>query len=938
MTTTENRPVPRTAVDGGAWRLNVLGPVELCYDANPVEVTGETRALLALLARTPCEEVSTATIVAAMWGSSPPEDSESEVASCVSRLRKALTVVAPKVDPTSVVVTLPAGYILAIQPSNADILAFERLLADSRRAVSVGQPALALQQADAALSLWRGEAYQDYGELAFARAEANRLEELRLAAVESRVDALLALSAPIAPPHLMTELQQLVAEHWHRERLWGQLMTVLVRLGRRADALAVHRRAQEQLAERLHIQPGAELRAVEEAVINRDPMLFGVPMQTTTVPAALSTTVPACVGRDEEVAWLCAALDLAATRRAQARLVVGSPGIGKSRLIAEVAQRAAERGVTIRYWRADARGLETHVAEPDRLSLVIVEDLDQAQKEDVARVATFVRAAMTRPVVTLVTCRDPVRVGDVASVPKLALSALDDAAVAEIVRIYAPSATDKVAASAMLKANGVPARVHKAASEWAFARAGRRIDRAVADAAEPRRMLTALRDEVVAGALDLAHVRAKARVLRPVSRSAGSPYPGLMGFGPGDVEIFHGRERLVADVLARVVEAPLLALVGEPGTGKSSLLRAGVLPAITAGVLPDSSRWRQVVVTPSTVASLADLIAPPRAPIPVPASLVTSNPLTTPTALMPLASGPGGGGRGAADEPDADAADDRFPMDEVADFAPAGPPPPSPPADGQEALSAGTPSAGSPALRIPGPRQAATAAAADTDDDEPAQTLLVVDQFEQVFTALDPHARAEFVEALIHATTTGRVMLAMRSDFYQRCAELPALAQLVSANTVLMPPMTEEELRRAVLRPAAVAGLEFEPGLVDRLVAEVEDGNGGLAHLAITLRELWHHRNGTSLTLAGYQAGPGLGAAIEAYADSVFARLANPQARTAGRALLLGLCRVTEDKLAVRVRANLSEVLAQAGAGSHCRPGRARRRWTRLDLAKRGRD
>src|SRR6185369_13833908 len=132
---------------------------------------------LALLARTPCEEVDTASIVAALWGSAVPEDAENQVASAVSRLRKALTVVAPNVDPTSVVVTLPAGYILAIQPSNADILIFERLLADGRRALSVGQPALALRQFDAALRMWRGGAYEDFGELGFARAEAARLDD-----------------------------------------------------------------------------------------------------------------------------------------------------------------------------------------------------------------------------------------------------------------------------------------------------------------------------------------------------------------------------------------------------------------------------------------------------------------------------------------------------------------------------------------------------------------------------------------------------------------------------------------------------------------------------------------------------------------------------------------------------------------------------------------
>src|SRR5690606_22454688 len=155
---------------------------------------------------------------------------------------------------------------------------------------------------------------------------------------------------------------------------------------------------------------------------------------------------------------------------------VGTPGMGKTRLIAEVAKRAAERGAVIRYWRADARGLESHVAEPDRLTVVIVEDLDRAPHEDVTRVTAFVRSVMTRPVATFVTCRDPVRVGDLVSVPKLVLSALDDAAITDIVRIYAPSASEKAAAAAMANTGGVPAKVHRAASEWAFARAGRRID------------------------------------------------------------------------------------------------------------------------------------------------------------------------------------------------------------------------------------------------------------------------------------------------------------------------------------------------------------------------------------------------------------------------------------------------------------------------------
>ena len=93
--------------------------------------------------------------------------------------------------------------------------------------------------------------------------------------------------------------------------------------------------------------------------------------------------------------------------------------------------------------------------------------------------------------------------------------------------------------------------MHRLAAEWAFARAGRRIDRAVADAAEPRRTLGALRDEVVAGALELAHVRSRARLLRPGTRTLGSPYPGLAGFGPGDTELFHGRGIAILKTMAQ---------------------------------------------------------------------------------------------------------------------------------------------------------------------------------------------------------------------------------------------------------------------------------------------------------------------------------------------------------------------------------------------------
>src|SRR5262249_35800624 len=159
----------------------------------------------------------------------------------------------------------------------------------------------------------------------------------------------------------------------------------------------------------------------------------------------------------------------------------------------------ADRDVPIWYLRADTRDLDPSAVPFDRLSLVVVDDLDQGTHEDVERVADFLRSAPTRPVAVVITCRDPVRVGDLARGPKLAPTALDEHAVAETVRVYAPTATDATASSAMINAGGVPAKVHRAASEWAFGRAGRRIDRAVGDAPEPARRLAYLRAEVIAG-------------------------------------------------------------------------------------------------------------------------------------------------------------------------------------------------------------------------------------------------------------------------------------------------------------------------------------------------------------------------------------------------------------------------------------------------------
>jgi DNA-binding SARP family transcriptional activator len=816
-----------------AWRLNVLGPVELCYESSPVAVTGIARDLLALLARTPGQEVSTTGVIASLWGGRPPDDAQNIVASQVSRLRKALTAVAPDVDPTSVVVATPVGYILHIGVSNVDAEAFELLLADGRRALAVGQPALAVGRLDAALKLWRGAAYADFGDQPFTRVEAQRLEELRLAAIESRVEARLALAAPGVPAELIGEVQGLLLEHWHRERLWVHLMTALYRRGRRSDALSALRRAERRLVEDLSIKPGTELRAAERAVLSDDPSLFGIALKASIPPAPLSAREPACIGREQEVDWLIAALDMAATRRAQARLVVGSPGIGKTRVVVEVAQRVAERGVAIRYGRGDPGSPDSVrdalVAEPDRLNLIVLDDLDLAPTEDVLEVIRFIRSHVDRPVLTLPTCRDPVRVGELSSLPKLVLTALGEAAVGEIVRIYAPATTDTVAVAAMTNACGVPGRLHRAASEWAFNRAGRRIDRAAASVAEPSQRLVSLREEIVGGVIELDQVRRSTLPLRPAARPfAGCPYRGLARYESADAELFRGREQAVAEVVSRLVDTPVLAIIGPAGSGKSSLVRAGVLPAIAGGVLPDSGRWRQLLVTPSAAAELALRLA------------------------QELDEDP-------ADGPDPADATELAALADVADFDGAAVNEPTaelkqiPPSDNESPV-----------------------------DSRPRRTLLVVDQFEEVFT-LVPAARAELFATLSEAAASDSVTVVVvtRSDAYPRLAEYPELGRLAAANALLLTPMTSEELRRAIEEPAAMAGVTVEPPLVDALVADAP--TAGLPAFSAGLTALWG-----DLRLEAYRSGGGLGQAVEDFGERAYAAL-TPAQRTLAEEILVSL-------------------------------------------------
>ena len=787
-------------------RVCVLGHLAVDYDGHPVEVSGVAGAVLALLSRTPGQVTSVGAVIDGLWGEQPPTRPEKAVASYVSRLRRALSGAGGGVDPVALVVTRAPGYVLDVPPSAIDSAVFETTVAQGRRALAVGQPALAASTLRRALALWRGEALEEFRGHPFARAEAVRLDEVRRSAVQVRIEADLAVTAPGAPPTLIAELESLVASYPHQERLWAQLMIALYRSGRQADALQAYRRARSRLIEDLGVEPGPELRDTERAVLSGDRGLHGTPVRATAVPDSLAGRGSICVGRDEDLARLSAGLDAAAHDRAQAMLVVAPEGFGKTELIAELARRSAERGVVCRYGHGSA-ALDVLVANPNRLSLVLVDGADELSTVELERVAAWVRASTDRPVLTVATARAvPDQLRDL---PRLMLAPLSPTAVTELVRLYAPGSEDD-ALAAVAGAGGVPAFVHDAAVRWVSDRAGRRVDRAVALAAEPRERLGEATEEIVAGVLDLEQVRARARFLCPARDVVLCPYKGLARFESADADLFHGRERLVAELIARLVGAPLLAVVGASGSGKSSVVRAGLLPALAAGALPGSVAWQQVVVTPTTDLRYAFL------------------------------------------------------------------------------------------------------------DAVPAPTVLVVDQFEEAFTALDAERHTAFVAELVDAAGTGRttVVLTLRSDFYGRCADHPDLARLVTANTVLVRPMTVDELRSAIERPADLAGLTLEPGLSDLLIDDVRDAPGGLPLLSTSLLALWERRSGRTLTVAAYRETGGVAGAVEQLGERAYAELASDAERETARRILLRLADTGGEHAVVRRKASRAELESIGGAAA----------------------
>ncbi|MGY1708370.1 BTAD domain-containing putative transcriptional regulator [Geodermatophilus sp. SYSU D00758] len=327
--------------------FRVLGPLEVEVGAERITIAGErSRALLVALVLAPGTAVPTSRLVDTLWPDAPPEDPANALHQAVRRLRAAL-------GPLGALVRRRApGYELAVDPAAVDAERFEAACREARR-VGAADPAGAVRLLEEALALWRGPAYGEFAD-GPARAAAVRLEELRTTALEERAARLLAAGAVA---DAVAAARDLVEREPLRARPVEVLVQALAADGRPAEAVEAYHRHRRLVADELGMDPSPELRELATRVLRGDTRR---PVPRVPSPSrALPWRPDALLGREEDLALLRSCL-----RTQQLVTVVGPGGVGKTRLVLEVAHELAAGGT--RVWWAD---LST--ADADRLADVV---------------------------------------------------------------------------------------------------------------------------------------------------------------------------------------------------------------------------------------------------------------------------------------------------------------------------------------------------------------------------------------------------------------------------------------------------------------------------------------------------------------------------------------------------------------------------------------
>jgi DNA-binding SARP family transcriptional activator/ABC-type glycerol-3-phosphate transport system substrate-binding protein len=843
--------------------FRVLGELEVLRAGERVSLGSfKQRSLLALLLVHAGRVVPTDRILEELWGDDAGADHQGALWVHVSNLRSALEPDRARRSEGTVVLTRNPGYVIEVAPDAIDAARFEALLREGRTLLE-HDPAAASIVAAEGLALWRGRAYEDVTYEDFAQAEIARLEELRLEAVELRLDA--DLRCGLAS-ELVGELEALVRLHPLRERFTAQHMVALHRAGRRSDALRAYAALGARLGEELGIEPSGELRRLEaeiladDSVVGRRRTAPGGPSRLAvrgyelreqiddgTVGPAFRAYQP-LVGREVSIRIVRSELaddpDFVRRFEAEAEAVARLEHPHIVPLYDYWREPGAAYLVT-RWFRGGtlARALEhgsLPVADAGRLVVEIGSALALAHRRGVVHGA--VEPANV--------CVDD---DGRAYLAGFGLAALVPAAVETGVDRASPPWDDAPTARSsdgggISDVDGVAADVRGLAGVLTAALLARPVDDPARETDSlPPALADAVRQATVGpGFADVeSFTAAVATALGPeppaiAGLAVTNPYKGLRAFEEADAGEFFGRERVVERLLARAGEGGsrgrLVLLVGPSGSGKSSAVRAGLLPALRHGARPGSADWFVVDMTPG------------------------ADPFAALAAAL----------RRVAVDPPPDLLDDLT--------------------AGEAGLLR--------ALQVVLP-------------DDHSQLLLVVDQFEELFTQAPEATAHAFLDALVAAVVRSpsrlRVVCTLRADCYDRPLAHRTFGELVRHGTEVITPMTPGELERAIAGPCEQVGVRFEPGLVAQILADVVDRPGALPLLQYALTELFERRRGPVIPLATYREMGGAAGALVHRAEAWYDEL-DGDTRATARQVLLRLVTIADDGTLARRRALRQEL------------------------------
>jgi predicted ATPase/DNA-binding SARP family transcriptional activator len=560
--------------------IRVLGPFEVLAGGKPADVGGSKRqALLAMLALRKGRVVDVDALVDGLWGEALPAAPRNALHHHIARLRAALG--------EDAIVGSSDGY--ALSDARLDAARFEELLTETRAALREGDLFAALDAVDAGLALWRGPALQGLGGTTWFGAEARRLETLRVDALEEEFEVRLALGEH---RELVSELRAGLADNPYRERLWGQLMLALYRSGRQADALEAFQEARRVLGEELGLEPGPDLRRLQEAILAHDPAIAAVPVDRRrrgNLPAPSTSFV----GREEDLRQVAASV-----REHRLVTLIGPPGVGKSRLAVETARSleddcpdgiwlvelsradSADDAVRLLANVVDVRGADPLARVASRLrdarSLLLLDSCEHVL-EEAARIAWAILAECPG-VRVLATSREALHVPGEARVPVAPLG--DDAVDLFLERARAArpgfAADDEEVALAeeiVRRMDGLPLGIELAAARTnvlGLAELSSMLERRealldAAPAADPSR--TALR-ELVEWSYDLLHADEKTVLQQVAVHRGGASLASLVAVAAAQSL----DEATVAYLVAALVDKSIVSASFTDGTARYDLL------------------------------------------------------------------------------------------------------------------------------------------------------------------------------------------------------------------------------------------------------------------------------------------------------------------------------------------------------------------------------